>query len=720
MAEQNRQKTLEKQAELMTMFDTRLYRNLGGIEEDGHTFYPFMDYGSYVTDWHETVSSLDMAIWDAEESVDSKDKDNAISLLKKRQDMINTFNTENYDQYLAPRSLIHPYAVVKLAGASGSPEMLASMPLHDAYYKRRFYEIDGEFGYSGHYAKNPTTTSLIKWGNESKRGTTPYSFQDFVFCKWWNKIENNRLITLRRYAMPVTDNIEFSDYDVSEKAGDKDNSATLKGTDDNGKEVSYSGINGTKPWVPLATAVTYFGKETGNEISKLLSFSAKYGWEETKDNGNNPIDVTSSQNEAGSNLVSSDFSAVSSGLGVVARFMGVLGDIQNGKTLNMDAVTGVPPDPYKDGPYENRILGPLNVIQKVHKRKRGLEFVADGLKLNFEYIARPIAGINNKAVLLDLLSNILVLGYSSGTWFGGMHRYRCDSPAMYPWKYGDAMNKMHRGQLFGPRGAVQSLTKHVYEDGKSLISTFLPDLGKMISGLFTSAVEGVKSFLGKDDAKNESERKKATESFQSALNTGTAKTIQKLIAAKATRGTSVPYIHGNRALLTGEPVGDWHLTIGNPFNPIAMIGNLIVTDLQVDFYDELGPDDFPIGFKATITLKHGMGRDRDSIESMFNRGFGRIYTLPSDFRSSADGETKVDSYTGTGGKPRKGYSEIRQTYYGGGTRGIMDIKTGPLSTKGSMYKGDVKKLPSLHPTDSKKHFALSTYFVNPWQMAMNM
>lgn len=80
-------------------------------------------------------------------------------------------------------------------------------------------------------------------------------------------------------------------------------------------------------------------------------------------------------------------------------------------------------------------------------------------------------------------------------------------------------------------------------------------------------------------------------------------------------------------------------------NPIAMIGNLVCDSLKIDFDDELGPDDFPIGFTATITLKHGMPRDRDAIESMFNRGAGRIYEISDDMSSSADKQTKVDDQT---------------------------------------------------------------------------
>lgn len=704
MANDNKDSILVAGAKQMSMFDTRLYRTLATVDTSAEkayyqTYYPMFDYGSYVGDFHETVGAIDQSKLEAEQlqgaSADEIKKQK--EKLDEQAGYIKDFNKKYEDQYLATRSLIHPYALVNLAGTSGHKGNISMMLMYDKFNKRKFYEIDGARGYSGHYSKSPTTTSLIKWGNESLKGKTPYSFQDFVFCKWWNKIENNRLVTLRRYAVPVTDNIEFKDYDVSEKADENDN---------------LTGSPGKNPWVPLATAVTYFGKETGNELSKMLAFSAQYNWTDLK----NPdmMDVSSKQNDAGEGLLGG-FSGIQSGLGVIARTMSVLGDIQNGKTLNLDSVKGVPPDPYSNGPYANRILGPINVITTVKKRERGLTFKQDGLKLTFEYIARPISGINNKAVLLDILSNILVLCYSSGSFYGGMHRYNVSgNPALYPWKYGDAMNRLHKGQIFGKDGAVQSLTHHVFNDSKSLIASFLPDIGNMIKGVFDAALKGVQGIFGNKEAAESSEK-----SLNDALGTNTAKTIQKLVAAKALRGSSVPYLSGNRALLTGEPVGDWHLTIGNPFNPIAMIGNLIVKDLAIEFYDELGPDDFPIGFKAIITLEHGMGRDRDAIESMFNRGFGRIYTLPTEFRSSADGETKVDKFTGTNGKERKGYEEIRQTYYGGGTRGIMDMYTSELSNKGSIYNGDVGKMKSLAGLTHNK-FTIASYFINPWQMGMNM
>jgi len=111
-------------------------------------------------------------------------------------------------------------------------------------------------------------------------------------------------------------------------------------------------------------------------------------------------------------------------------------------------------------------------------------------------------------------------------------------------------------------------------------------------------------------------------------------------------------------------------------NPIVEIGNLVCSNVDFKFSDELGPDDFPIGFTAKVKLDHGMPRDRDGIEAMFNRGAGRIYNLPDKYSSSGDGQTSVDDYTknkGTGAfRWTTGYPTPAKTL--NGTKGTSDEK----------------------------------------------
>jgi hypothetical protein len=153
-----------------------------------------------------------------------------------------------------------------------------------------------------------------------------------------------------------------------------------------------------------------------------------------------------------------------------------------------------------------------------------------------------------------------------------------------------------------------------------------------------------------------------------------------------------------------------------------MIGNLVCDGVSIKWSDELGPDDFPIGFEAEVILKHALGRDREAIESMFNRGYGRIYSLPTNFRTSADYETKVDSYTGGdnahGTFGRMKYDEWSSTYFGGGGAGITDIETGKLYNSGGTYPGlmEYKSLTATKYGGKGNYFRNPVHMVTPFQM----
>ena len=504
------------------------------------------------------------------------------------------------DYYIGVPALINTYALTKLYGSAGGQQLL------NIRGERRWYEVDQAWGTGSttsvlNYASVPTTSSLISWGNADPYGRMPYHFTDFVFAKYWNKIENNRLITLRRYAAPILDNLKFPGM--------------------GGDNTADKGSSGKIVFPPMATAITYFGADTGNDIGSLLKFTSGLKWDDAKS------DVWKVDTESTPELEEGP-----GGMNMFGRLAGLSkmlnvagGDFNSELIMNKGAL---PPDPYNDGPYENRILGPVNRIDAVKKRAPGLEFEWSGLNLVFEYVARPIGGINTKAVLLDILSNFLVMGSASAIFFGGQHRFM-GNPAKYPflggekgieaWYRGDpigwANNTINAmaGEVSNPEGGLQKGAKSFWSD------------------LFGGGGEGgIKGIFG------------AVKGLFSEGGIG-GNVLKHEMAAKSA-GT-VPYLSGLKALLTGEPVGEWHVTIGNPLNPIAMIGNLICTGVEVEFGNEIGPDDFPTEIKVTVKMDHGMARDRDAIQSVFNRGMGRIYDLPDEYESSADGQTVVDRYT---------------------------------------------------------------------------
>ncbi len=592
--------------------------------------------------------------------------------------------------YTGVTSILNPYAYTRLYGSKGGEFLV------DSAKTRKYYEIDGDS--TGHYAKNPTTSNIIKWGALDALGRHNYQYQDFVFCKHWNKIPNNRLITLRRFASPTYDNLNFPT---------KENSGTIT-------------------MHPVATALTYFGEGTNNSLSELLKFTAGYGWKDAEGNvwevtGTAPS-VSEVEKGVGWNKI------LSTGVSTFGTILGMMGENKGEGNENFDfnAAKSLPPDPYRTGPYSNRILGPVNKINTVKQRDNtGLKFSMTGLSLKFDYVARPIGNINPKAALLDCLANFLTLGYSSAVWFGGSHRFMIN-PTTYPFTDNKARQALWEGKLLGENGAARLLVKNYKEKMQeglqnktgvgNIFSTLADTAASLMGELFQSMGLGGKGgILGAatNFLTGRGEKNTAAGNMSKNIEQMVASSIQAKVGP-------VPYLDNMYSILTGEPTGDWHLVIGNPMNPIAEIGNLICKDISVTFSDELGPDDFPIGFTATINLEHAMPRDKDGIEAMFNKGAGRIYELPDKFYSSADGQTVVDSVTGTKGTGVFNWTSVPK----------VPAKS-TWSTKGSMDNGNIKTMEDAYKTigkpgfvgnklKMKKYFTdkdpnLVVHYIMPWQ-----
>jgi len=528
------------------------------------------------------------------ESTLSKKPERKISIkemIAKRDEAQNQMLADSF--YYGVPALQNAYALITLYGAEGGAKLVNQKG------QRRWYEVDASPDQEFNFASAPTTSAIISWGQGDPYGRTPYFFTDFVFAKYWNKIPNNRLITLRRYAGPMYDNLKFPG---------------MAGTI-NEQGQSSSPLTS---FPPMASAITYFGGETGNSLNALLKFTTGVNWSEVQGEIWS-VTATASAPEADQGLGS-----IFKGLGQVAKWLNVgAGEVDN----EYIAAGGMlPPDPYTQGPFENRIRGPVNRIDKVWKRDPGMKY-ENNLSLVFEYVARPVGGINPKAVLLDIMSNFLVLGSATAVFFGGAHRFMIN-PAKYP--FVGKQSKLYSGGVVPYMiDAIRSFTgeKGILEQVQSGLMSMIKDA----IGFFTDLIKGNKgsglaSVQALLDDKNLSGR------------------IAENFIAEKTAG-QIPYLEGMKAILTGNPVGEWHVTIGNPLNPIAMIGNLICDSMTVEFGEELGPDDFPTEIKITVNLKHGMARDRDAIESIFNRGMGRTYSLPDGFLGTADMQTAIDPAT---------------------------------------------------------------------------
>ena len=83
------------------------------------------------------------------------------------------------------------------------------------------------------------------------------------------------------------------------------------------------------------------------------------------------------------------------------------------------------------------------------------------------------------------------------------------------------------------------------------------------------------------------------------------------------------------AFMTGDPTGQYHVTIGNPLDPIAVIGNLYCDKTTYKLGGPLSYEGFPTELEVEISLKPARPRDKADIERMFNGGKERMYLTPA-------------------------------------------------------------------------------------------
>lgn len=163
------------------------------------------------------------------------------------------------------QSLMNPYSVTRLVGGiTLSQDGSMKTNMYDVRDSKRFYDNAGSSGGSIIQDEldftsigNPTVTNIITWSNKDAWGRTPYSFQDFAFCKWWNIIPNNRLITLRKYAVPTYDNLNFPNMYSEDGASASDVKVA-----------------------PIATVVTYFGGDSANKLNDFMKFVTGTKWKD--------------------------------------------------------------------------------------------------------------------------------------------------------------------------------------------------------------------------------------------------------------------------------------------------------------------------------------------------------------------------------------------------------------------------------------------------------
>lgn len=315
----------------------------------------------------------------------------------------------------------------------------------------------------------------------------------------------------------------------------------------------------------IARAITWMSPSLGNELKSIFSFSTGYNWKDVEAQVQD-VQGRTDRGKIGNRISGSPLlTAIEAGA--------------NG----YDAVSaarkreqGAGYDPMQTT-YPNHVYGPLNVIKSMMIRDRGINFDKE-FTLNFYYDLKAYGNVSPRAAFMDTLANLLVLTTNNAPFWGGATR---------------GVSNGMTGKPFG-------------------------DLAKLQSGDYSGFLGGIVDQFA-DMGKN----------IWNDVKSGNSKVLNNII------GGGLMELFGSKqgatvlqAFLTGDPTGQWHVTIGNPLNPAMVIGNLGLQSANFEFDGPLGYEDFPTKLKLTVTLKPGRPRDKTEIESMFNSGKSRLYVQP--------------------------------------------------------------------------------------------
>jgi hypothetical protein len=555
----------------------------------------FLNYSSSSSGGERTAVDLERLTADGENknqkkvgtSVNTPPPDKS-ELIKAAPDM------EGFGSFLNPYYLVRYHSIMKDNEPSN--------------YINNLGVAEGSIEYKGladaSQYKNPSTSLIISHFDSSngidKSPEKTYRYADFLYLKHYHPFNNNRLITLRRFMAPVYDQLRIA-------------------------------IKGAKPALrrPIAQALSYLDT-SGNSFKALSKMTVTI---ETKDT-TGALDNVTTLSQVDKDLGEKGSSTAKIGNKLLSILSGQKGEED---TVFQNWLSTY--DPWTNGPLQDLVYGPVNVITGSKIRARGLKYTNDGLKVNFEYSSKSIEHINQKAAMLDILSNMLALTYNHALFWGGENRFLIDR-ANFPLVRAEVMFGLLQN-LDSPQAQFETI-QNALGLASANLTTGLKGIFEEAQNTFQATVNAQQAKdadyarLSPEDKKNEDTRNELIRAAQQAALGGsdTLKKLQRQI------------LEGTKAELTGAPTGEWHLQVGNPFAPMMMIGNLWCTSADFEFNDELSIDDFPTELRVSCTLKHGRARDASDIQSIFNGGGGRIYYPYPDAEIDANDSSSANKTSG--------------------------------------------------------------------------
>ena len=447
--------------------------------------------------------------------------------------------------------------------------------------------IDGKLDKTTSDCSIRTLCALSKKAN-SPMGQARYKYADFMYCKDLGKVANNHLITLRKFAHPIGDHI-FRFTTPKHIAESKDYSFQVEGD--------------------VGRLITWFGTDD-NKLEDICKYSYQATWKELEAKIEEQDSKADDSSSGILGMISNSLNPVYN-KGVAA---GTAGDHSVwgwlGSKLTPKVFQGIGKNNGLLRNYDNnKVYTPKNTIQSTHIYEGKLVFSQE-FTLNFSYQLRAYDNINPRSALLDLIGNILEVTYRRGKFWGGSRKLIGPPQDMAPFNKTSAFIDNAFDKL---GGFFSSLV-----NGGISWETILGSIGSWAKNAVGQAMNAAKEAVANPGATGQ---QIAGYIKELATTTGMSEAAKGYLKNALGR----PTLYAWQSLLSGDDVGLWHVTIGNPRNPILSIGNLILTNATVQHSGPLGIDDFPTELKVSVTLKHARPRDVTEIGRMYTQGASALY-----------------------------------------------------------------------------------------------
>lgn len=276
-----------------------------------------------------------------------------------------------------------------------------------------------------------------------------------------------------------------------------------------------------------------------------------------------------------------------------------------------------------DAGADNVPEGNPNLIMETMRRKTlgnsGGSALASDFEVTFEALydtSKYIPGIDPGVAYLDLIANLITFGTSNSQFY-----------------------------LTGEFGGQLTQIIDMFRQGKwyDILVMFVEVVINAVVSVADTIVKAINDAVGGGDKGDKKDDKKAEligNPLKGLLDNPVTEMIGKGIISKYKEK-----IIGALAAMTGAPNGHWHVTIGNPRNPIFMSGDMVCKNVEIELGKELGFNDLPTEIKATIKLVPARNLGAQEIASKFNSGKGRIYGRPDEqyISTPPNNDSKVSS-----------------------------------------------------------------------------